>query len=195
MVKSRQSADRAKLQRRLQDVLDELNDRYEADLRSKFLITVGDEFQGLLRRGENLPRMLAILTAEVPNPIRFGIGAGVLSTDAGEFAIGSDGPAWHNARAALERVGKRAPVIDRHVGFGADDLVLDGCLSGFRTLLGDVSPKQWAEVRSQLIGDSNPSSTTSSNKDYLLRRAHFRSLATIETGLAILYSRGLESEP
>lgn len=48
---SRELQDRKQVQEKLEAVLNEINDTYDADIASKFLITLGDEFQGLLHCG------------------------------------------------------------------------------------------------------------------------------------------------
>ena len=55
---SRHLNNRKEVQDRLQWVMDRLNRKYEEDIVSKFLITLGDEFQGLLYGGKNILSMI-----------------------------------------------------------------------------------------------------------------------------------------
>lgn len=52
-----------------------------------------------------------------PVQVRFGIGLGTLSTSLQEKAIGMDGPAWYNAKEALETA-KRERMAAGFKGFG-----------------------------------------------------------------------------
>ncbi|MGA9192115.1 MAG: SatD family protein, partial [Anaerolineales bacterium] len=60
VIRSRQVADRASLQARLAHALSRLNSDEPADLAARFVLTVGDEFQGLLASAE---RLVAIMSA------------------------------------------------------------------------------------------------------------------------------------
>jgi DNA-binding CsgD family transcriptional regulator len=104
VVRSRQSGDRAGLQARLAGAIERLNSLGESDIVSGFVLTVGDEFQGLLASEAGLFGILAQLRAAAyPEELRFGLGIGPLSTPLRQPAIGMDGPCFHRARAAVER--------------------------------------------------------------------------------------------
>ncbi len=101
---SRYLEERKEVQEKLREVLDSLNRKYENDIAAKFLITLGDEFQGLLRGGENVLNIIEEIKMSLyPVRIRFGIGIGSISTDINEeMALGADGPAYYCAREAVE---------------------------------------------------------------------------------------------
>ncbi len=104
VIRSRQVANRASLQARLVDGLERVNVDHQAHLAARFVLTVGDEFQGLLDSSERLVPILATLrTAAHPHELRFGLGIGQLATPLRADAIGMDGPCFHRARAAVER--------------------------------------------------------------------------------------------
>ncbi|MBQ7944486.1 MAG: hypothetical protein IJ326_10545, partial [Lachnospiraceae bacterium] len=73
---------------------------------AKFMITLGDEFQGLLGQGEHVVDIIEEIQMEMyPVQIRFGIGIGEITTDINaEMAIGADGPGYYMAREAIETV-------------------------------------------------------------------------------------------
>lgn len=100
---SRQVSDRAGLQKTLQRVLAEINQRYAQSLLSPFTITLGDEFQALLPGAGGLWLTIAIIQAELyPVRVRFGIGLGEIVTEINhDAALGMDGPAFHRARDAI----------------------------------------------------------------------------------------------
>lgn len=103
VVRSRETvgASRWHLQRHLEKTLDHLNERFSAEIPSRFTITLGDEFQGTLSSPEHVPEVVLDLFLAVRTKLRLGIGYGEVHTGLKERAIGSDGPAWHMARAAL----------------------------------------------------------------------------------------------
>jgi DNA-binding CsgD family transcriptional regulator len=113
VVRSRQAADRASLQARLMAALERLNADRRAAVAAHFVLTVGDEFQGLLASPERLVEILATLrSAAHPEELRFGLGIGGLSTPLRADAIGMDGPCFHRARAAIELAEARGTTIE-----------------------------------------------------------------------------------
>lgn len=102
--KSKQLDDRRKIQIQLQSILNDINIKYAKDIESKFMITLGDEFQGLLGCGENIMNIISEIEAKIyPVEIRYGIGIGELTTDINpDLPLGADGPAYYNARDAVE---------------------------------------------------------------------------------------------
>lgn len=95
---------RSEVQKKLKSALDEINEKYSDDIASKFSITLGDEFQGLLRNGKNTMAIITEIEMEMyPVEIRFGVGIGPITTDVNkEMSLGADGPAYYNARNAIE---------------------------------------------------------------------------------------------
>lgn len=107
LVNSKKIPNRAVVQQQLEAILQEINEteHYRSSLRSKFTITLGDEFQGLLLNPAYLFEILIkIELALHPQEIRFGVGIGPILTDIGDYSIGADGPAFWQARAAIERI-------------------------------------------------------------------------------------------
>ncbi|MDD3958971.1 MAG: SatD family protein [Oscillospiraceae bacterium] len=100
---SREMAERGLIQKKLRSVLDMVNERFGEDIAAGFTVTLGDEFQGLLSRGENIPEMIGMIERGMdPIRLRFGIGIGEITTEIDrERAIGADGPAFYAARTAI----------------------------------------------------------------------------------------------
>jgi predicted DNA-binding protein YlxM (UPF0122 family) len=129
MVRSRDllAGERARVQKQFAYLVDSLNARYSAHLLSKFVITLGDEFQGLLHRAEVLPGIIWDIEKEFSErDIRIGFGCGVLFTPPHEFAINVDGPALHNAREAIEQAKTKSLMGGVFDGFGNSDEILNG---------------------------------------------------------------------
>ena len=101
---SRHLENRREVQKDLQRALEQINRKYAEDITSKFLITLGDEFQGLLCSGKNILNMINEIKMEMyPVRIRFGVGFGTITTDIWtEMALGADGPGYYRAREAIE---------------------------------------------------------------------------------------------
>ncbi|HEX7100561.1 MAG TPA: SatD family protein [Acidimicrobiia bacterium] len=99
VVASRESPDRASLQERLLGVLKAVSERHSSEL----AVTLGDEFQG---RYATLAEAVAVswelhIRCLPFARLRLGLGWGeILVEAAGPF--GQDGPAWWNARDAIE---------------------------------------------------------------------------------------------
>jgi hypothetical protein len=105
--KSRALLERVKIQRRFQKAVETINKEYEQEIASKFILTLGDEFQGLLRtprESYRLVRRFQDIMGDVP--FAFGIGVGILSTRLKNEALGMDGECFHRARAALQQAKK-----------------------------------------------------------------------------------------
>ncbi len=103
IVKSRDLDDRKSVQIALDKELKRINSRYESVIAAKFLITIGDEFQGLLTDGSRILDIMSEIQFELhPVKLRVGIGIGEISTGINpEMAIGADGPAYYKARESL----------------------------------------------------------------------------------------------
>lgn len=103
---SKKIDNRSMIQKKLNSVLSYINETYYADISAKFIITLGDEFQGLLAKKEHLFDIVKYIQREMyPVKLRFGIGIGEISTDiVHEAAIGADGPAYYTARATIEEL-------------------------------------------------------------------------------------------
>lgn len=101
---SRELESRKEIQDKLNKTLKEINIKYEEDIESKFVITLGDEFQGLLSKGKRLLHVIQDIRMQLyPVEVRFGIGIGEITTDINtEMALGADGPGYYRARDAIE---------------------------------------------------------------------------------------------
>jgi len=105
IINSRKLQKRDQVQLKLQAVLEKINSRYKQYIVSKFVITIGDELQGLLVPGAPVCQVTAELLEEMyPVKLRFGLGHGELATRHinTEMALGMDGPAFYLAREAVE---------------------------------------------------------------------------------------------
>lgn len=106
MIDSKKIVDRQSVQTKFKDVLNQINDKYADDIASKFTITLGDEFQGLLKNQQNIFNIIFdIEIAMAPIEMRFGVGIGEVSTAINfESSTEVDGPAYHRARAMVDKL-------------------------------------------------------------------------------------------
>lgn len=106
LKKSSISKHRKRDQQRIKASLEEINRIYRGNLAASFVISSGDSMQGLLCRGNWVGEILLdFQLALYPQRWRFGIGIGPIDTlltpkDSNE----TDGPAYHQARAMIDRV-------------------------------------------------------------------------------------------
>jgi SatD family (SatD) len=129
MVRSRELSrgQRPKIQERFKEFTQYLNKRYAKDILSRFVITLGDEFQGLLLSATPIPDLMWDIEHRFSDrDLRVGVGFGVLNTPIQKEAINVDGPALYNARTAIESSRSKRSLGGVFVGFGEMDQVLNG---------------------------------------------------------------------
>ncbi len=101
--KSKKIKNRFEIQEQLNRILEHINESYGENIAAKFLITLGDEFQGLLNMNTPIFEIVKYIQREMyPIELRFGIGIGEITTEINKnAAIGTDGPAFYAARNAI----------------------------------------------------------------------------------------------
>jgi hypothetical protein len=144
MVASR----RRVLQRQFAGLVAGLNRDYRKEIASRFVITLGDEFQGLLNSAARIPDLIWRLEQDFPLcEFRVGIGLGTLDTELQKYAINIDGPALHTARAAIEYARKARVLGGVFRGFGD----LDDILNGMAMLL-RFHRSRWTQSQRNIAG-------------------------------------------
>lgn len=100
---SKKIQNRYEAQEQLKNILNNVNAIYDDDIAAGFLITLGDEFQGLFKQSKNILNAVKYIQREMyPIEIRFGIGVGEIFTRINnKAAIGADGPAFYAARNVI----------------------------------------------------------------------------------------------
>lgn len=104
IIDSRKISDRKKFQSVFKETLENINVKYQEDLAAKFSITLGDEFQGLLKSKKNILNIIFdIEMALWPTKLRFGVGIGEISTEISYYNTAEiDGSAYHRARKMID---------------------------------------------------------------------------------------------
>lgn len=116
IIASKKMKERAQTQQILSDILTKMNNHYGTHLESNLTITLGDEFQCIVRDMKTAFLLIDRITLELQITtkkqldeeisLRWGIGVGDLITPIKdkEVSIGADGPAYWHAREAIEAV-------------------------------------------------------------------------------------------
>jgi len=101
---SRDFEDRAALQESLKAAMARVNEEFAPHLVVPFSITIGDEWQGVLRSpAESYDVAQAFARALEGVSVVFGIGEGEIATPIAERSAEMDGEAFHRSREALEK--------------------------------------------------------------------------------------------
>ena len=117
LISSKAITNRPKSQKQLQNLLNQINKKYKELLKSAFTITTGDEFQALL-----VQIIDEIALGFKPYQIRFGVGSGSILTEINpEQSIGSDGPAYWHARAAIDYIHDKNDYGSNHLAVDLED--------------------------------------------------------------------------
>ena len=106
VIDSKMVQERFDLQKQLEKTLQTMNELFGEFIASNFTLTLGDEFQGLLKVDAPVFQIIDTLRSELtPTQLRFGIGLGEILTAIDPLqSVGADGPAYWNARAAINLV-------------------------------------------------------------------------------------------
>lgn len=127
IVASRHLPNRAAVQRRYEKLMDRLNEALARSIRSRFTITLGDEFQGLLKDATALVDLIWIVDSFPVGSVRLGFGFGTITTAVRDVSRQMDGPAYYHARDAVEHARQKKLLGGVFRGFGTkEDLVLNG---------------------------------------------------------------------
>ena len=157
IIDSKKMNDRKSIQIKLNDVLSKINEKYASEIAAKFMITLGDEFQGLLFNGKYTMDIIEQIQREMhPVRIRFGIGVGEITTDINsEMAIGADGPGYYKAREAIEELKRneqrnKIPSLDIRIEVENDTHSVAVLLNTIFSLM-EVIQSNWSERQREII--------------------------------------------
>jgi hypothetical protein len=139
---------RYEVQQQMSALLDGFNEQYRGSIISRFVVTLGDEFQGLLKAPQVIPDLLWQLENHLPDvKIRLGIGYGTLTTPVRDEALGMDGTSFHNARMAIieaKSAGRLGGVFN---GFGTP---ANEVLNGFARVL-HLQRIGWTDTQREVV--------------------------------------------
>lgn len=158
---SKKIYNRGLVQNKLNQILTYINSNYIEDVAANFVITLGDEFQGLLITGSNLFEIIRLIKrAMYPVEIRFGIGVGKITTSINpQAAIGADGPAFYAAREMIEELRRQekklkdqAPDVKLAIYGKPDDIQVEQINTFLR--MTKMIEKSWSSEQRETIVDT-----------------------------------------
>lgn len=111
IVNSRGIKSRDTFQKKLDSELKKIN-KENPNLLSPYTLTLGDEFQAVYGKADNLfIDIWKLMIGLHPQKVRFALGVGTLTTPVNpKRAIGMDGPAFHYARSGISEL-KKTPYL------------------------------------------------------------------------------------
>ncbi|MGT2887337.1 SatD family protein [Streptococcus didelphis] len=122
-IDSKGLSERYHVQERFKTCLDHINEKFKNFIISKFSITLGDEFQGLLKQDAPIFQIIDYLNYLMhPYQIRYGLGLGKILTDINpEISIGADGPAYWLAREAITYIHQKNDYGQTHLAIRTEN--------------------------------------------------------------------------
>lgn len=156
---SKKIDNRNKVQKIMKSLLEDINKKYMDDIYSKFTITLGDEFQGLLCCGANCMKILSEIERKLhPIKVRIGVGIGGITTEINrEISIGADGPGYYKARTAVEYLKKeekrkQTNPADIRIEIDGDYKSLSIMLNTILSLMTAIK-ESWTDRQREIIWD------------------------------------------
>lgn len=148
IINSKNIKNREEIQNRLKAVLVQSYELHREDFSSAPTITLGDEFQFLLRTGTSLMKLIDFINRKMaPVELRIGIGYGEILTEINpEISIGADGPAYWYAREALQILKTSR---DRRIGIYGKTLY-DDILNQIIILI-ELIERDWTSSQKQFV--------------------------------------------
>lgn len=109
IIDSKKIKNRNEVQQKLKHVLSKINPSYDDIIAANFIISLGDEFQGLLCQQEKVFEIVNDIEMNMfPIKIRFGISVGKIDTDIlKNNTLEIAGPAYYNARKSISILNKK----------------------------------------------------------------------------------------
>lgn len=154
VIDSKMVQERFNLQKQLEKALRKMNELFGNYLASCFTLTLGDEFQALLKVDAPVFQIIDTLRSElIPTQLRFGIGLGEIVTAIDPLqSIGADGPAYWNARAAINLVHQKNDYGNTQIYFSSGndskDLLVNALIAS-----GEAIRSGWRGSQEEILLD------------------------------------------
>ena len=154
VIDSKMVQERFNLQKQLEKTLRKMNELFGDYLASCFTLTLGDEFQALLKVDAPVFQIIDTLRSELsPTQLRFGIGLGEIVTTIDPLqSIGADGPAYWNARAAINLVHQKNDYGNTQIYFSSGndskDLLVNALIAS-----GEAIRSGWRGSQEEILLD------------------------------------------
>ncbi|MBO1265998.1 hypothetical protein J3A84_13245 [Proteiniclasticum sp. SCR006] len=146
---------RAQVEERLTEILKKVNEEYGGVIASNFTMTIGNEFQGLLHRGDKIMEIIDLLRFHMEGvELLFGIGAGDIETRITKLSIGVDGPAYWNAREALLNIHEDNDYGNLMIRIGAEENVSLLRMMNETLRLCGYMESRWRDTQREMVHQS-----------------------------------------
>lgn len=147
IIESRKIKNREKVQKKLKSVLNSANTIFKEHIEVNFSITLGDEFQGLLKDISESYRIIKYFEKNLyPLKARFGVGVGMLSTPISENIGEMDGECFIKAREAINEAKKNDRFVIYKLGIDEKDMIINTIL-----MLIEAIKTSWKEIHLRRI--------------------------------------------
>jgi hypothetical protein len=101
---SRRLSNRQEVQYQLIDAIKQVNEKYSDTIVSDFIITIGDEWQGLLKYPADYQQIIDAFKLILGIEFYCGVGIGEITVNDFELTVNQlDGPAFYMARDAIKK--------------------------------------------------------------------------------------------
>jgi len=112
LIQSKKKQNRQKLQKKLLDELEKVNQEFESQILAPLKLTRGDEFEGVFKNFTACMAAFEEIEAGVyPDKVRGGIGIGKINTEITENVSHMDGPAFYRAREMIENENESISIL------------------------------------------------------------------------------------
>lgn len=148
IIDSKKIKNRAEIQSDLQSAFQKLDKAHSSLIVSRFTLTIGDEFQALLKPAREIWQLLDLLAMQSSAPFRLGLGYGEIRTRIDpQQSLGADGEAFWRAREAIQTVHVQNWNGRSHVLFKGEHAKQDSVINSL-ILSAETLKSQW--TRSQV---------------------------------------------
>jgi hypothetical protein len=126
----------------LKSAIIQINENFKESIEAPFMITRGDEFQGVLKEMKSaFEIMLEYERLLFPLNLRYGIGKGFINKMGSSVTVEMDGSAFHRAREALAQIKSKKRYIFCSTENEYNDLLVNNIF-----LLMDAIKSRWNEL-------------------------------------------------
>jgi len=149
IIRSRQAKDRMELQSDVETKLSFINTEFAPDVAVNFQITLGDEFQGLVKNLAAIPTITSTLREQLyPIKVRLSIGIGAITTKMNNIISKMDGPAFHLSREGIGQISQDREKITIYLTRDKEvNRIFDAITVLTDILLQKRTDKQWQAIR------------------------------------------------
>jgi len=140
--KKMQDRERYEWQLFLKSTIVQINENFASKIEAPFMITKGDEFQGVLISITAVHEIMSSFERLLfPLILRYGVGYGTIQKMGSNIPIEMDGQAFHRANAALTLSKKKKSVVQ----FDTGDSLFDLNINTIYHLINTIK-KRWSEI-------------------------------------------------